>query len=80
VDVHDPLGKAVEERLREEVQVAGEDDEVDAELLQPGRHREVALLPCGKAVEREGGGRDPGLAGAHEREGVRPVRGDGGDR
>ena len=37
-------GKRVEERLREQVHVAGEHDELDAVLLEPGRHHEVALL------------------------------------
>ena len=44
VDVHDPTGEPAQERLGQKVHVAGEHDELDAVLLEPGRHHEVALL------------------------------------
>src|SRR3954465_10556478 len=44
VDVDDAIGETVEERLRQQVHVAGEHDELDALLLEPRRHHEVALL------------------------------------
>ena len=43
VDVDDAAREAVEERRRQQVHVAGEHDELDAVLLEPGRHHEVAL-------------------------------------
>ena len=80
VDVDDPLGEPAQERLGEEVHVAGEHDELDAVLLEPRRHHEVALLAALVAVEAERRGRDAGLARADERVRVLAVRGDGADR
>ena len=67
MDVDDPLGEAVEERPRQQVHVAGADDELDAALLEPVGHRAVALLAARVVVEREGRGRDPGVSRALER-------------
>jgi hypothetical protein len=60
VHVDDASREAVEERLRQQVHVAGEHDELDAVLLEPGRHHEVALVAVGVAVEREVAGRNAG--------------------
>ena len=80
MDVDDALREAVEERLRQQMHVPGEDDELDAVLLEPGCEHEVALGPVGVAVERERRGRDAGLARADERVRVAPVRRDRRDR
>ena len=53
VDVDDPLGEAVEERRRQQVHVAGADDEPTPCSCEPVRHRRVALLAVGELVERE---------------------------
>ena len=67
-------GKRSRNGWRQQVHVAGEHDELDAVLLEPGRHHEVALLAVGVAVEAEGRGRDAGSAGTLESVGVPPVR------
>jgi len=53
VDVHDPLRKPVEERLRQQVHVPREDDQLHLVLLEPGRHHEISLLAVRVAVEAE---------------------------
>ena len=78
MDVDDPLREAVEERVREQVHVAGADDQADAVGLEPGGHRGVALLAAPAQLEDRG--RDPGRLGALERAHAGPVRRDGGDR
>src|SRR5436305_2990742 len=53
VNVDDAFREAIEERLRQEVHVAREHDELDAVLLEPRRHHEVALLAVVVAVEAD---------------------------
>ncbi len=65
---------------REQMHVAGEHDRLDAVLLEPGRHHEIALLAVDVAVERKGGCRYPRGACTNESVGVFAVGGDGSDR
>ena len=66
-------GKRARNGRGEQVHVPGEHDQVDAVLLEPGRHHEVALLAARVAVERERRRRDPGCARTIESVGVLPV-------
>src|ERR687887_1353069 len=67
MDIDDALGKALEERLREQGHVTGEDDEVNTPELEPVRELAVACLTVGVAVQLEDAGRDPGGRRALER-------------
>ena len=67
MDVDDPLREALEERRREQVHVAGADDEAHALLLEPVRHRRVALLAVGVVGQLEGGRGNARRARALER-------------
>ena len=80
MDVDHAIREALQERRRQQVHVAREHDELDAVLLEPRRHHEVALGAVGVAVEAERRGRDARFARPDERVGVFAVRGDRGDR
>ena len=80
VHVDDALREAFEERGREQVHVAGADDDADAVLLEPVRHRRVALLPVGEALQLERARGDAGRAGPVERAHALLVRRDRDDR
>ena len=79
VDVHDPVPEAVEERRSQQLHEARQHDQLDIQLLEPGRHDEIALLPARMAVEAEGGRGDAGGTGALQRIRVLPARRDGDD-
>ena len=66
--------------VREQLHVAGADDELDAVPLEPGGHREVAIVAARVGVELEHRVWDGGRFGPLEREHTGDVRGDGGDR
>ena len=53
VDVHDPPRGSGRGTRREQVHVAGADDQLDASAPEPVRHRRVALLAVGVVVEVE---------------------------
>jgi hypothetical protein len=74
--VDDPLRKALEEGRREEVHIAGADDEPGAVLLEPVRHRGVALLAVRELVERKALGRHAGRGCPAKRPHVRLARRD----
>ena len=74
MDVDDPVRKTVEERRRQQVHVPRQHDDLDAVLLEPGRHHEVALLARVVAVERERRSRDARGPGPLERARLLPVR------
>jgi hypothetical protein len=63
VDVQNPARKALEERRRQQLHVAGEDDELDASLCEPLRQLLVAALPRVELDCWEGARFDPGLRG-----------------
>ena len=65
---------------REQVHVAGADDQLDAAALEPVGHRRVPRRPVGVVVELEDGRLDAGRLGALERPHAGPVRGDRDDR
>ena len=79
VDVDDAVREAGEEAGRQQLHVAGADDEADAVLLEPVRHHGVALLAARELVEREGGRRHVRPFGPLERARIRPRGGDGVD-
>ena len=59
--------------------VPGADDDADTVLLQPVRHRRVALLAVVEAVQLERARRHPGRTGAVESTNPVAVRRDGDD-
>ena len=79
VDVDDPLGEAVEERPASAGACSRRGRRARRRAPRASRHRRVALLAVGVAVERERRGRDAGRARALERVRVRAVRRDGDD-
>jgi hypothetical protein len=50
VDVDDAIGKAGDEGPAEQLHVAGEDDEVGAQPLDPVAHRGIPFFPIGVSV------------------------------
>ena len=76
VDVHDPVAPALDELRREQLHVAGEDDQVDLVPGEPFGDRGVALLAAVEAVAREALGRDARVRRAVEGHGAGLVRGD----
>src|SRR5437764_3155472 len=67
VDVDDPVGEPLEERLRQQMHVAREDDEVNAAKLEPVGELRVAVRAIRVALEREDARRDAGGARPFER-------------
>src|SRR6266540_4198098 len=78
--VDDAIRKAREKRSRQQVHVAREDDQLDAVLLEPAGHDEIAFLPRRVTVQRERRARDLRGARAVQRRRVLAVRSDGEDR
>src|ERR687891_1354380 len=80
MDVEDAAGKEVEERLRQELHVAGARHDLHAAAREPGAHCAVAFLTGREDVELEDRRLDAGAARPVERLHARLVRGHGGDR
>ena len=76
MDVDDPIPERVEKRLREQVHVTGQHDEVDAAELEPVGQLAISRGAIGVAVQIEDTGRNARLLGARERAGLSPVRRD----
>jgi hypothetical protein len=80
VDVQDPPGKALQERCRQKLHEAGENDQLDSPLGQPVRQLLVAALPRVELHGRKGRCLDPGLRCPVERPRLGVVGRDGNDR
>src|SRR5436309_1955441 len=80
VHVQDAAGKALEERCRQELHVAREDDELDASLGEPFRELLVPPLSRLELHHWKGGGLDSGPRGPVERLRLRVVGRDRDDR
>src|SRR5215213_10661423 len=74
VDVHDPPGEAADEGRREELHEPGQDDQLDAPLLEPVRERLVAPRAVGLLGQREDRGLDMRLLGPFEPTRLRAAR------
>ena len=79
VRVHDPAGEAVDERLAQQVHVAGADHERHALRFEPAAHRVVPLLSRLEVLQRKASCGDTGPPRALQRRRCRPVRRDAGD-
>ena len=80
MDVDDPVREAVEEPGRQQVHVAGEDDQATPCSSSQAAIARSRPLAAAYARELEDGGRDPGRARPCERRRSGPVRGDRADR
>ena len=66
-------GNSLEELRTHQLHVAGEHDELDAALVQPGGDRPIARLPVAELIAGERLGRDPRGASAVQRRCARLV-------